>query len=133
MMKLVQNSIFYLLFLFTYSVSAITVTGFVVDEKNQPLSFVSVFISGTSIGTTANVEGEYRLELKSGSYELTYKMIGYTAKVEKVNVQNKTVTLNMQLNQETVNLKAVVIRADAEDPAYEVIRNAKKKRKFYQP
>lgn len=122
---------FLLLIIIASNAQAAVVTGHVVDEKNQPLSFVSVFIAGTSIGTTANVEGEYRLELNPGTYDLTYKMIGYTAKVEKVNVQNTTITINMQLNQETINLKAVVIRADAEDPAYEVIRNAQKKRKFY--
>lgn len=131
-MRSALNKIIAVLFiLFSSEASAGVVKGFVVDEKNQPLSFVSVFIAGTSIGTTANVEGEYRLDLNAGSYELTFKMIGYTAKVEKVNVQNEPVILNMQLIQETINLKAVVIKADAEDPAYAVIRNAQNKRKFY--
>ncbi|MBK8362662.1 MAG: carboxypeptidase-like regulatory domain-containing protein [Bacteroidetes bacterium] len=131
-MRSALRKLYILLFiLISVNAKGIVVTGHVVDEKNQPLPFVSVFIAGTSIGTTANVEGEYRLDLNQGTHELTYKMIGYTAKVEKVVVQNSTVTLNMQLNQETVNLKAVVIRADAEDPAYEVIRNAQNKRKFY--
>lgn len=131
-MRSALHKLYILLFiLISVNAKGIVVTGHVVDEKNQPLPFVSVFIAGTSIGTTANVEGEYRLDLNQGTHELTYKMIGYTAKVEKVVVQNSTVTLNMQLNQETVNLKAVVIRADAEDPAYEVIRNAQNKRKFY--
>ena len=131
-MRSALHKLYILLFiLISVNAKGIVVTGHVVDEKNQPLPFVSVFIAGTSIGTTANVEGEYRLDLNQGTHELTYKMIGYTAKVEKVVVQNSTVTLNMQLNQETVNLKAVVIKADAEDPAYEVIRNAQNKRKFY--
>ncbi|MBK9412630.1 MAG: carboxypeptidase-like regulatory domain-containing protein [Bacteroidetes bacterium] len=131
-MRSALHKLYILLFiLISVNAKGIVVTGHVVDEKNQPLPFVSVFIAGTSIGTTANVEGEYRLDLNQGTHELTYKMIGYTAKVEKVVVQNSTVTLNIQLNQETVNLKAVVIRADAEDPAYEVIRNAQNKRKFY--
>ena len=131
-MRSALHKLYILLFiLISVNAKGIVVTGHVVDEKNQPLPFVSVFIAGTSIGTTANVEGEYRLDLNQGTHELTYKMIGYTAKVEKVVVQNSTVTLNIQLNQETVNLKAVVIKADAEDPAYEVIRNAQNKRKFY--
>ncbi len=131
-MRSALHKLYILLFiLMSVNAKGIVVTGHVVDEKNQPLPFVSVFIAGTSIGTTANVEGEYRLDLNQGTHELTYKMIGYTAKVEKVVVQNSTVTLNIQLNQETVNLKAVVIKADAEDPAYEVIRNAQNKRKFY--
>ena len=48
----------------TIDVFSASVTGVVVDDKDQPLSFVSVFIAGTSIGTTANIEGYYKLELK---------------------------------------------------------------------
>ena len=104
-MRSALHKLYILLFiLISVNAKGIVVTGHVVDEKNQPLPFVSVFIAGTSIGTTANVEGEYRLDLNQGTHELTYKMIGYTAKVEKVVVQNSTVTLNIRLNQETVNL-----------------------------
>ncbi|MBP9790496.1 MAG: carboxypeptidase-like regulatory domain-containing protein [Bacteroidia bacterium] len=129
--SIVKSLLFLLVILMSTESSATTISGSVVDEKNQPLPFVSVFIAGTSIGTTANIEGNYKLELKPGTYELTYKMIGYTAKVQKVDVGTSHLVLNMQLNLEAVNLKTVVIKADAEDPAYAVIRNAQKKRKFY--
>lgn len=120
-----------LLVTWTTSVFSASVTGSVVDDKEQPLSFVSVFIAGTSIGTTANIEGYYRLDLKPGTYELTYKMIGYTAIVKKVTIENSPVVVNMKLIPEALNLKAVTIVANAEDPAYAVIRNAQKRRKFY--
>ena len=84
--SIVKSLLFLLVILMSTESSATTISGSVVDEKNQQLPFVSVFIAGTSIGTTANIEGNYKLELKPGTYELTYKMIGYTAKVQKVDV-----------------------------------------------
>lgn len=131
-MKLTNKNYFLILFIFfSLKASSTSISGLVVDEKNQPLSFVGVFIAGTSTGTTANVEGQYRLELNPGTYELTYKMIGFTAKVQKVVIENMPIVINMQLNSEMINLKTVEIKANAEDPAYTIIRNAQKKRKFY--
>ena len=105
------------------------VTGKIIDEKNQALSFSSVLVKGTTQGTNANADGFYSLKLQPGTYELIFQYVGYKKKIEKVVVESN-VTKNIVLNPESYELKEVVIK-DGEDPAYAVIRQAIKKRKYY--
>lgn len=113
-----------------HNVSATMITGKVIDENRQPVPFASVYIMGTTTGTTTNIEGSYSLDLKPGTYELVFKFIGYKQHTENLQVGTQRIELNVQLVPELVNLKEVTIKA-GEDPAYEVIRQAQKKRKFY--
>ncbi|HRG01080.1 MAG TPA: DUF5686 and carboxypeptidase regulatory-like domain-containing protein [Bacteroidia bacterium] len=105
------------------------VTGKITDEKNQALSFSSVLVKGSTQGTNANADGFYSLKLLPGTYELIFQYVGYKKKIEKVVVESN-VTKNIVLNPESYELKEVVIK-DGEDPAYAVIRQAIKKRKYY--
>lgn len=110
---------------------AVKIHGRITDENAQPLPYVIVYITGTSIGTTANSEGIYSLELQSGEYEVNFRMIGYKLDTRKVIAANTDIVVNVQMTSETVSLKEVTIRADSEDPAYAIIRAAQEKRKFY--
>ncbi len=105
--------------------------GRISDQKNNPLPFVNVYIKGTTIGSTANVNGDYSFDIKPGNYELVFKMISYRQHIEKIVAVKEPIELNVVLQPETVTLPGVEIKADAEDPAYAVIRQAMKKRKFY--
>lgn len=105
------------------------VSGKISDEKRQGLPFSSVMVKGTTIGTNANVDGEYTLKLQSGEYDLVYQYVGYKKKIEHVSVSQNTIK-NISLSPESYELKEVIIK-DGEDPAYAVIRQAIKKRKYY--
>ena len=125
---------FFLLLLITfssYASYAAHIKGFIADENHALLPFVNVYIKGTTIGTTSNVNGEYALELKPGRYEIVYKMIGFKQHIESVDMNAEDLQMNVKLFTESYSLKEVMIKADAEDPAYAVIRQAMKKRKFY--
>jgi hypothetical protein len=104
------------------------VTGKISDEKNHALSFSSVLVKGTTQGTNANADGFYSLKLQPGTYELIFQYVGYKKKIETIVVTNNT-TKNVALSPESYELKEVVIK-DGEDPAYAVIRQAIKKRKY---
>jgi hypothetical protein len=106
-----------------------TISGKISDDKKQPLSFSSVMVKGTTIGTNSNADGFYNLKLPEGTYELLFQYVGYKKKTEKITINSNT-TLNISLMPESYELKEVVVK-DGEDPAYEVIRQAIKKRKFY--
>src|SRR5437868_1388769 len=121
-----------LAFLFITTTSYGTIlSGNISDDKNKPLAFASVFIKGTTNGVTANVEGNYTLQLAPGNYEIVFQYVGYMKTTKSVTVGSTPITLNVNLQPENFKLKEVVINADAEDPAYRVIRNAQKKRKHY--
>ncbi|MBC7695281.1 MAG: carboxypeptidase-like regulatory domain-containing protein [Burkholderiales bacterium] len=106
-----------------------SVSGKITDDKSQALSFSSVLVKGTTQGTNANADGFYFLRLQPGTYELIFQYVGYKKKVEKVTVEENA-TKNVSLIPESYELKEVVI-SDGEDPAYAVIRQAIKKRKYY--
>ncbi len=109
----------------TYNLS-----GSVTDVYGNPVPFASIYVKNTSIGTSANSNGEYTLRLNPGNNDLIYKAIGFKQESKSVILSgNKEV--NVQLQTEVYELKDVVIKGGGEDPAYEIIRQAIKQRKTY--
>jgi len=111
-------------------VQAATLRGLVTDEQGKPLAFVSVYVEGTSKGTTTNTEGRYLINLNDGDARLAFRFIGYKFLVKSVQVTGD-VEVNVTLIPESYNLGEVNISASAEDPAYAILRKAMEKRKFY--
>jgi len=107
------------------------ISGTVTDEKGDPLPYASVFIKGTTIGTTANNRGKFFMDLEPGNYTITCQHVGYTRQEKPVAVVGGPQELNFQLLLQQTTMKEVIVRAGAEDPAYEIIRNAIKKKKEY--
>src|ERR1700761_3093621 len=122
----------FLIFLFAGSdlFAQLTVGGKIKDEKAKPVPFASVYVKNTTIGTSANSEGEYTLQLKPGQYEVLYKAVGYRQESRKLDVKTNQV-INVSLTTETYFLKDVTILAGGEDPAYAIIRKAIKKSRTY--
>lgn len=56
-----------------------TITGFVHDEKGTPLDGVSVFVMGTSTGTTTNRVGKFSISA-AGNGTLSFSFVGYADK-----------------------------------------------------
>ncbi|MBB6110853.1 CarboxypepD_reg-like domain-containing protein [Mucilaginibacter lappiensis] len=108
----------------------LNINGKITDEHNKPIPFASIYVKNTSKGTSANSEGVYQLQLSAGNYELQYKAVGYGQQSRQVNLTGNQV-INISLQTETYQLKAVAIHAGGEDPAYAIIRKAIKKRKTY--
>ena len=108
----------------------LNISGKITDEQNKPVPFASIYIKNTSKGTSANSEGVYQLQLSAGNYELQYKAVGYGQQSRQVNLSANQV-INISLQTETYQLKAVAVHAGGEDPAYAIIRKAIKKRKTY--
>ncbi len=112
-------------------INATNIKGIITDQKHEAIPFASVFVAGTTIGTTSNESGFYQLALKPGNYTITVKSIGYTALSKEIIVNTQEQEINFELKEETIKIKEFTVNSDAEDPAYAVIRNAIKKRKFY--
>ena len=106
------------------------VSGNITDAKNQPLSFSSVLVKGTLQGTTANNAGKFVLQLSEGQYTLVVQRIGYKSIEKKIEVSKDDVVLDFQLEEQQYTLETVIVKK-GEDPAYEIIRNAIKKRSYY--
>lgn len=63
---------------YTGMANAGIVKGAIKDKKdNEPLTGATVIASGSGNGTTADMDGNYKLELPSGLYTLTIRYMGY--------------------------------------------------------
>jgi hypothetical protein len=84
------------------------VRGTVVASSNgEPLPGVNVIVKGTSQGTVSDIQGNFTLEVPSGSETLlTFNFIGYETKEFKVS-DNKEITLAM--NEDITSLDEVVV------------------------
>lgn len=118
------------LLFFTQSVIAqqFTISGTVKDVDGQPIPFTSVYIKNTTKGTSANVDGVYELKLSKGQHTLTFRAVGYKQQEQIVNISGSS-PLNITLSSESFTLNNVTIRANAEDPAYAIMRKAIASRK----
>lgn len=115
----------------SFQAYATKIVGRVLDEVNEPMPFVTIFVKGTTVGTTTNSEGEYFLDLKEGNYQLMYRFVGYKTLNKSIKVGKTAIRLDVQLEVEALKLQELEISADAEDPAYAMIKKAQDKRKFY--
>lgn len=124
---------FYTLIVFIIHTSAFAgkLSGIITDSNNNPISFASVLVKGTLKGTTANNKGEYTLQLNEGSYILMVQHIGFKTIEKSVTIGKEDLVLNFIMQEQSYDLKAVTIK-QGEDPAYEIIRNAIKKRPVYE-
>ncbi len=127
----------YILFLFSlYSFQSFSQTGSVfgkvTNSQDEGLPYANIVIQGTASGTTSNLDGFYELTLPEGKYKLSFQYIGYATKsVELVIELGKKINIDIVLEDEKLELDEVVVRANEEDPAYEIIRQAQNKRKFH--
>ena len=106
------------------------VSGTVKDAGGIPVPFVSVYVKNTTLGTSANIDGLYRLSLDTGAVTLVYQAIGYKATERKFRLTANR-TENIVLTAEAYTLKGVTITNDGKDPAEGIMRKAIKKRKTY--
>jgi hypothetical protein len=107
------------------------VSGMVTDEKGNRLTYASILVKGTTKGTTANNEGKYFLQLDPGTYTIIAQYVGFVRQEQQITIGTDPITLDFRLALQQLTLQEVVIRPGAEDPAYEIIRNAIKKREYY--
>ncbi len=129
-----MNKLIFTLILFCFSISANsqqhTVKGKVTDKiTTQPLSFANIRIANSTLGSAANVAGEYEIKMQPGIYKLITSFIGYYSDTLEVNLKQNISDFDFSLLQTKVDLEEVVIKP-GENPALEIIRKAIEKRKL---
>lgn len=98
-----------------------TLTGKVSDKNGEALSFVSIYIEGTTNATFTNVEGRYEMEVPNDQFTLVFQFFGYKS-IKKV-ISRSARTFNAVMEVENFDLPEVVIYGNAEDPAYGIMRD----------
>lgn len=104
------------------------INGKITDNVGEIIPFASVYVKNTSKGVSANADGLYKLTLDKGIYTLVYKAIGFKTSEKTIELSESKI-VNQSLNIESYTLDNVIIRPNAEDPAFAIIRQAIKNRK----
>lgn len=122
--------IVFLLLFFCNNTIAQKIFGTVFNDNGDLLPFSSITVKGTSSGASANNNGRFSFSVPPGEYTLVCQHIGYTASEKKITVQDDT-EVTFILSEQKLVMKEVIIKSNSEDPAYEIIRQAIKKRSYY--
>ena len=110
--------------------NSLIIKGKVSDKTtSQPLSFANIRVANSTLGSAANVAGEYEIKMQSGTYKLIASFIGYYSDTLEVNLNQNISNYNFSLLQTKVDLQEIVIKPE-ENPAIEIIRKAIENRKI---
>lgn len=83
-----------------------TITGTVVNDKQQPIPGVNLVIKGTRIGTSTDAQGNFRITVADDQAILQFSSVGYLG--QEVTVGART-TLVVILQEDTKSLSEVVV------------------------
>lgn len=85
-----------------------------VAHKGTHLSFATISIKGTTIGTVSDETGHYQLvHLPLGEHIISVTLVGYKPKERTVFLEaSKTIEVKFELEEDLINLEEVVVSAD---------------------
>ena len=92
-------------------------------QTDKELGYANIRVTGTTMGTAANIEGKYELKLKPGNYVLVASYIGYYSDTLVVKLNKEISNLNFDLKKTKIRLPEIVV-LPGENPALEIIRKA---------
>ncbi|WP_272150583.1 TonB-dependent receptor [Tenacibaculum aiptasiae] len=116
---------------FAFSQSKGTVSGTLTDKEmnGEALPFANVFIKGTTIGGTTDMDGKYTLNVPAGNQTIVFSFIGYQTIEKAIIVKGgETLIINQELGaNEGVTLDEVEIKATtSKDKASALLLEQKK-------
>lgn len=107
------------------------IKGTVYNQRREALPFASVSVKGTSVGTIANEEGQYQLNLKPGYYEIVFQYLGYQAGMKSVTITGSMEPFDAVMAEQALQLGEVKVGKGNEDPAYAIMRRAIAKSRYH--
>ncbi|MBK7433848.1 MAG: carboxypeptidase-like regulatory domain-containing protein [Chitinophagaceae bacterium] len=123
--------LFCLFLLFSLHSSAQKIYGTVYNKIGDLLPYASITVKGTSIGASANNKAHFSFTVSPGTYTVVCQHIGYTKQEKSVTIKKSDEELTFILADQKLDMAEVVVKSNAEDPAYAIIRQAIKKRPYY--
>ncbi|MEH6406978.1 MAG: TonB-dependent receptor [Leeuwenhoekiella sp.] len=88
-----------------FAQSTTEVTGRITTPDGKPIPFVNVIVKGTNQGTSADIDGNFSISVKSTD-TLVFSYIGYST--TEITVGDKSL-INVQLNEDIATLDEIVV------------------------
>lgn len=105
--------------------------GRVVDAKGEALPFASVYIKGTTKGTTTNLEGNYTLDIAVGKHIIVCQYVGFQKVEFEIEINEGEQKKNITLQQNEHSIKEIKVTS-GENLALAIVKKAIKKRASYE-
>ncbi len=128
--QIMPRALLFLFIFFSNTSSAQKIYGTVFSDKGDLLPYSSITIKGTSLGASANDKAKFSFAIAPGTYTLVCQHVGYSMQEKQVTVKKEDEEVTFILGGQQLDMTEVVIKS-GEDPAYNIIRQAIKKRSFY--
>ena len=113
MRRLLATMLFELLALVTVMAQdslSVHLKGRVVDENGDPVSMCMVRVEGQATGTTANLDGEYKLDFQStDSAVILYNMFGFESRRKVLKKPSGKLTLNIVMRTKSLDMGEVTV------------------------
>ncbi|MGZ5219409.1 MAG: SusC/RagA family TonB-linked outer membrane protein [Chitinophagaceae bacterium] len=109
--------VFFLQLVSFMALAQVRISGKVTGREGNGLSFVSVTIRNTTLGTSTNDEGNYSISgsLAPGSYVLIFTGIGYKSKEQTIEIGSAaTYTADVQLEIDALSMDEVIVTGTSE-------------------
>ncbi|RYF81241.1 MAG: carboxypeptidase-like regulatory domain-containing protein, partial [Chitinophagaceae bacterium] len=104
--------------------------GTVFTEMGDLLPFSSITIKGSTRGASANEKARFAFTVPNGTYTVVCQHIGYLTQEKQITVNGDT-EISFALKAQELQMGEVVVKTGDQDPAYEIIRQAIKKREYH--
>jgi hypothetical protein len=96
-------------------------------QSGYALPYGNVRVLNTTLGTAANIDGEFEIKLAQGNYTLVASYIGYYSDTVDVDLSKNKKDVDFALKRTEILLPEIVI-LPGENPALEIIRKAIEKK-----
>ena len=106
--------------LFSLSNSSIAQSNFIISGKvlnevnGSPMAAASVFAQNTTIGTVTDENGNFKLSLPQGGYDLIVTFTGYNTESKRITTADAGGELNFSLKEKEKEMEVVAIAATNE-------------------
>ncbi|MBC7507514.1 MAG: carboxypeptidase-like regulatory domain-containing protein [Ferruginibacter sp.] len=126
-----RKILLFVILLMSIKASAQKIYGTVFNSKGDLLPYSSITIKNTTIGASANNRAKFAINLTPGTYTVVCQHIGYATQEKTFTISTGDKEAAFILTEQKLVMKEVVVKSNGEDPAYQIIREAIKKRSFY--
>jgi CarboxypepD_reg-like domain len=103
------------LYMNTTAQTSFTISGKITNElTGAPMVAASVFAQNTTIGTATDNEGNFRLTLPNGGYDLAISFTGFKTEQRRITTADAAEKIDIKLKEKEKELEAVAIKSSNE-------------------
>jgi iron complex outermembrane receptor protein len=88
------------------------ITGTVKSTSGKPIPYINILVLNSAKGTMTDNEGNFSINLSAGTYQLKFSGIGFSTKINKIEVNSDNVVLNIRLLESTESLDEILVSSD---------------------